>query len=65
MLTSSKKTRGLLVIERIQSARTWAAWVVVSSQAKMEAAVTMKSTEAVVSIVSKVACARVLRFMVR
>ena len=39
------------------SDRSCAAWLTVSSQAKIEAAVTMNSTEAVVSIVSKVALA--------
>ena len=47
----------LSVIEKMKFENIAAAWLTVSSQAKIEAAVTMKSTEAVVSIVSKVALA--------
>ena len=45
--------------------KTAAAWLTVKSQAKIDAAVTMNSTEAVVSIVSKLALVSVLTVMVR
>ena len=47
------------VIPRIASVRICAACDTVSSQAKIEAAVTMNSTDAVVSMVSNVALATV------
>ena len=59
MLASSRNTHLLWVIPSIASVRIWAACDTVSSQAKIEAAVTMNSTEAVVSMVSKVAFATV------
>ena len=49
----------------MKSDRSWAAWLTVSSQAKIEAAVTMNRTEAVVSMVSKVALASVFKVIER
>ncbi len=59
MLASSRNTHLFWVIPSIASVRVCAACDTVSSQAKIEAAVTMNSTEAVVSMVSKVAFATV------
>ena len=49
----------------MKSDRIWAAWLTVRSQAKIEAAVTMNRTEAVVSMVSKVALASVFQVIER
>src|SRR3954451_5412294 len=65
MLARKRNTHLLVVSPRIASERIWAAFETVSSQAKIEAAVTMKSTEAVVSMVSKVALASVLKVIER
>src|SRR5690606_6360726 len=56
---SSRNTHLLCVTARMASVSVCAAWVVVSSHANTEAAVTMNSTDAVVSMVSKVALASV------
>src|SRR3546814_18563203 len=50
-LASSRNTHLLWVTARIASVSVWAACVVVSSQANPDAAVTMNSTDADVSIV--------------
>ena len=56
-LASKRNTHLLWVKPRMASDRSCAAWLAVRSQAKMEAAVTMKRTDAVVSMVSNVALA--------
>ncbi|MOA50539.1 hypothetical protein D3C78_1735650 [compost metagenome] len=64
-LTSTRNIHLLSVIVRIAADRSCAAWLTVRSHAKTEAAATMKSTEAVVSMVSKVDFASVLKVIVR
>ena len=59
MLASSRNTHLFWVMPSIASVSVCAACDTVSSHAKIEAAVTMNSTEAVVSMVSKVALATV------
>ena len=65
MLTRIRNTHLLSVSPRMASDISCAAWLTVSSQAKTEAAVTMKSTEAVVSMVSKLALASDLKVIER
>ncbi len=60
MLTRIRNTHLFSVSAKMKLENTCAAWLTVSSQAKIDAAVTMNSTEAVVSIVSKLALASVL-----
>ena len=65
MLTRIRNTHLFSVSEVMKVENTCAAWLTVSSHAKIEAAVTMKSTDAVVSIVSKLALASVAKVIVR
>ncbi|MNE95245.1 hypothetical protein D3C80_1933040 [compost metagenome] len=65
MLTRIRKVHQLSVSANMKSENSWAAWLTVRSQAKIEAAVTMNRTEAVVSIVSKEALASARKVMVR
>src|SRR3954467_14060112 len=58
-LASARNTHLLWVMLSIQSDSIWAACDTVSNQAKIDAAVTMNSTDAVVSMVSNVAFATV------
>ena len=59
MFASSRNTHLFWVMPRIAVGQDLRRLATVSSQAKIEAAVTMNSTEAVVSMVSKVALASV------
>ena len=65
MFTTIRKVHQLSVSANIASENTCAAWLTVSSHAKIDAAVTMNRTEAVVSMVSKDALARVRKVIVR
>ena len=65
MLTRIRNTHLLSVKPRMASDMSCAAWLTVRSQAKTEAAVTMKRTEAVVSMVSKPALASDLKVIER
>ena len=62
---SKRNTHFSLVTETIQAVSICAACVVVSSHAKIDAAVTINKTEAVVSIVSKLALIRLRKVIER
>ncbi|KAG1264790.1 hypothetical protein G6F66_014178 [Rhizopus arrhizus] len=64
-LAISRNTHLFCVTLRMASVSVCAACVVVSNHAKTDAAVTMNSTEAVVSMVSNVALAKVLNVIER
>ena len=65
MLTMIRKVHQLSVSENMNSENSAAAWLTVRSHAKIDAAVTMNNTAAVVSIVSKLALARLRKVIVR